>query len=136
MKIEFLTQDDPLYVFPFFAEFIPNYASEFEISQISSSPAMGRRSRSQMLRELTQLYGLTGVARLTARLTKAKIGGLLPRSKGASRYYTLAQLCHTYGIPHSPIGNPNSPDFVEAVRVRRPDLLVSVAFPYILKEPL
>ena len=35
MKIEFLTQEDSLYVLPFFEEFLRHYASEFEISRIS-----------------------------------------------------------------------------------------------------
>ena len=136
MRIEFLTQDDPLYVLPFFAEFIPNYASEFEISQISTSPTMGKRPRKQMLLELTQLYGLTGMTRIAARLAKSKLAGMLPKGKGASSYHSLAQLCHAYGICHNHIGSPNDPDFVNAMRVRQPDLIVSVACPYILREPL
>jgi methionyl-tRNA formyltransferase len=136
MRIEFLTQDDPLYVFPFFEEFIRHYASEFEILQISTSPTMGKRSRTQMVKELTSLYGPFGLARLVARAGLSRVLGLLPKDKNASRYYTMAQLARAYGIPHLSIGNPNAAEFVESVRQRKPDLLVSVACPYILKEPL
>lgn len=136
MRIEFLTQDDPLYVLPFFDEFIRHYAREFEILQITTSPVMGKRSRSQMIKELTQLYGPVGMARLTARLAGARIGGKLPKKAGASRYSTLSQLCQAYGIAHEKIGNPNTSEFVESVRRRGADLLVSVACPYILKAPL
>jgi len=136
MKIEFLTQDDPLYVLPFFDEFVRHYDSEFEIVQISTSPTMGKRPRRQMVKELAQLYGLTGMARLSGRLLRSRLAGKLPKKVGAKSYDTLAQLCRAYSIPHAPIKNPNNLEFVDRVRARRPDLLVSVACPYILKEPL
>ena len=41
MKIEFLTQEDSLYILPFFEEFLKNYAGEFEITRISCCRAMG-----------------------------------------------------------------------------------------------
>jgi len=136
MKIEFLTQNDPLYVLPFFDEFVRSYASEFEILHIATCPTMGKRSRVQMVKELTQLYGVMGMTRLVSRLAFSKLAGLLPRKSGASGYWTLAQLCRAYGIAYTRIGNPNAPEFVDSVRGRAPDLLVSVACPYILKEPL
>jgi methionyl-tRNA formyltransferase len=136
MRIEFLTQNDPLYVLPFFDEFVRHYGSEFQILRIATSPVMGKRSRIQMIKELTQLYGPVGMARLTGRLAEARILGKLPKRAGASRYSTLPQLCHAYEIPHEKIGNPNASEFVEAVRRRGADLLVSVACPYILKAPL
>src|SRR5258708_2109499 len=136
MRIEFLTQDDPLYVFPFFEEFVCRYAGEFEITQISSSPPMGNRRRSQMLKELTQLYGAVGMGRLVARLIKSRFLGIIPKQSGAKSYATLAQLCNAYGIPYAKIGNPNASEFVEGIRRRSPDLLVSVACPFILKEPV
>jgi methionyl-tRNA formyltransferase len=136
MKIEFLTQDDPLYVFPFFDEFVRCYGSEFEILQISTSPTMGNRSRTQMLKELTELYGPVGLSRLVGRVGAAKILGTLPKAKDAGRFHTLSQLCRAYGIPHKSIDSPNAPEFVDSVRRRAPDVVVSVACPFILKEPL
>jgi methionyl-tRNA formyltransferase len=136
MRIEFLTQDDPIYVLPFFDEFVRHYSSEFQILHIATSPVMGKRPRSQMIKELTQLYGPVGMVRLMARLVGARILGKLPKRAGASRCSTLSQLCHAYGIPHEKIENPNTSEFVESVRRRGADLLASVACPYILKAPL
>lgn len=136
MRIEFLTQDDPLYVLPFFDEFVRQYGSEFNIIHIASSATMGKRPRWQMIKELTQLYGIKGMTRLLIRLTAAKAFGKFPRKAGASRFSTLTQLCRAYGIPHAQIGSPNADEFVESVRRRAPDLLISVACPYIIKEPL
>jgi len=136
MRIEFLTQEDPIYVLPFFDEFVRQYASEFKIVHISASPTMGRRTRRQMRRELTQLFGFLGISRLICRVIVAKMLGVLPKDAGASDYWTLGQLCRAYKIPHSQIANPNAPEFVETVRQRAPEVLISVACPYILKEPL
>src|SRR5450432_2915220 len=115
MRIQFLTQDDPLYVLPFFDEFVRNYASEFEIAHIATSPTMGKRSRTQMVKELTQLYGVAGMARLVSRLAWSRIAGLLPRKSGAAGFATLTQLCRAFGIAHTQIGNPNAPEFLEVV---------------------
>jgi methionyl-tRNA formyltransferase len=136
MKIEFLTDDNPLYVLPFFEEFFKNYSSEITVSHISICRPMGSRPRGQLLKELGALYGAMGIARLGAKITTAKILGLLPVRRTAKRFFTLAQLCAAYGIPFTKIRNPNSPAVVESLRKRQPDLIVSVACPYILKSEL
>jgi len=136
MLIEFLTQDDPLYILPFFEEFLRNYASEFSILQISSSPTMGKRSRPQMIKELKALYGAAGIAKLLGQVGYARILGKLPKGRDADRFYSLEQIARAYGIPYRKIGNPNAPDFIETVRQRAADVLVSVACPYILKSAL
>lgn len=136
MRIEFLTQDDPLYILPFLDEFLRNYASEFTILQISCSPTMGRRSRVQLLRELTSLYGILGFMRLLGRTAKFRILGKLRKNREAPQFYSIEQLATAFNIPYKKIGNPNSAEFIECVRQRSTDLVVSVACPYILKETL
>jgi methionyl-tRNA formyltransferase len=134
MKVEFLTQDDPLYILPFFEEFFRNYASEFEITQVSVCPVMGQRSRIRLLRELACLYGLTGFLRILARVAAARILGLLPRGPASRRFETLAQLCRAHCLPLRQIGNPNGAEFTAELRKRAPDVIASVACPFILKE--
>jgi methionyl-tRNA formyltransferase len=134
MRIEFLTQDDPLYILPFFDEFLRNYTSEFTILQISCCPTMGKRSRVQLLRELTSLYGFAGVVRLLGRLARARVLGRLRRRRDSEHFYGLEQIARAYQIPYTRIGNPNALEFVASVRERAADLIVSVACPYILKE--
>src|SRR6185437_5654348 len=136
MRIEFLTQDDPLYILPFFDEFLRHYASTFEVIQVSCCPTMGKRSRTQLLKELTALYGPIGVTRLAGRAGISKALGKVPKGKDARRFHTLEQLCHAYRIPFEKIGNPNTEAFVESLRRRSPELLASVACPYILKQPI
>jgi len=136
MRIEFLTQDDPLYILPFFEEFFREHASEFEVVQISCCRSMGKRSRWKLLRELVCLYRPTGFLRLLARGAISRILAVFPRQRGSASYYSLAQLCHAYRVPYQRIGNPNDAEFVRGITERNPGLIVSVACPYILKGPL
>jgi methionyl-tRNA formyltransferase len=136
MRIEFLTQEDSLYILPFFEEFLRHYAGEFAVTRISCCRAMGKRSRLQLLRELKWLYGLPGLGKLVFQAGVAKALSMLPRSRTSQRFYSIAQLAKAYGIPYDHVDNPNEPEFTTALEQRSPDLLISVACPYILKEKL
>jgi methionyl-tRNA formyltransferase len=136
MKIEFLTQDDPLYILPFFEEFFSKHASEFEILQVSCCRTMGKRSRWKLVRELMCLYGAIGFLRVAARAAVGRVLGWLPRRPHQGSYYSLQQLCRAYSVRYVSVANPNEPEYMKEIERRAPDLLVSVACPYILKQPL
>jgi methionyl-tRNA formyltransferase len=136
LRIEFLTMDDPLYILPFFQEFIPKFAGEFDIAQVSCLPTMGKRPRKQLVGELLRLYKPAGFARLLARTAKARVLQVLPRSRESKTFHSIAQLCKAFGVPYERVGNPNSAEFVRGVQNREADVLVSVACPAILKENL
>lgn len=136
MTIEFLTTDDPLYVLPFFAEFIPQYARDFQITRVWGCRAMGKRPRAQLIRELVCLYGAWGFTRLSSRMLRYRIAGTARKKPGSSRYYSFPQLCAAYGIPYARIGSPNSAEFIAGMKQRQPDLIISVACPFILKSEL
>jgi methionyl-tRNA formyltransferase len=133
MKIEFLTQEDSLYILPFFEEFLKHYGGEFEIARISCCRAMGKRPRMQLIRELMWLYGAPGLARLLWQAGTAKVLAAAPRRRSASRFYSIAQLAKAYGIECVPVANPNQAELTDGLTQRSSDLLVSVACPYILK---
>lgn len=134
MKIEFVTDDNPLYVLPFFDEFFRHFDGEFEIQRISICRPMGKRSRAKLLREMVTLYGPIGLGRIGTRIVFAKILGTFPRDKTSTKFFAISQICKAFGIPFENIGNPNADAFVEGMRLRKPDVLVSVACPYILKK--
>lgn len=136
MKIEFLTQDDPLYILPLFEELIRNYHQDWQVTRVLTCRTMGKRSRKQLITELVELYGAAAFVRLAGSTVLSRAVGKLPRKAGASSYASLEQLFRAYGIPHENIGNPNEPSVVAAIAARGPDLIVSVACPYILKRPL
>ena len=136
MKIEFLTQDDPVYILPFFDEFFRNYYDRFEISGVFCSRTMGDRRRLQLLKELLSLYGLTGFVRLVGRAILARLLGKFSASKQSQSFHSLKQLCRTFDVPYSRMMNPNDAEFVSEVKRRGADMIVSVACPHILKAPI
>lgn len=135
MKIEFLTQDDSNYILPFFDEFFRHYGAEFEVMQVSCCRAMGKRPRAQLARELLGLYGVRGLMRLVARSFLGRVTDVVSGSH-TDHAYSIAQVCRSRGIACRSIGNPNAPEFLEQIRQRSPDLVISVACPYILKAPI
>ncbi len=136
IKLEFLTQDDPIYVLPFFEEFFRHYASEFSVERVFASRVMGKRPRKQMFKELLSLYRPIGFSKLCSRLAAYKCLGTLPKRASSRHFYSLKQLCAAYGVAYQQAGNPNDASFVAEMKTRNPDVLVSVACPYILKEAL
>jgi methionyl-tRNA formyltransferase len=136
MRIVFLTQDDPIYILPFFEEFLTSYAGKFEIAGVFSSPTMGKRSRAQMLRELPQLYGWIGFMRLLGMRVHAGLRGRMPRRRNATRFFSLPQLCQSRGIDYGRIGNPNDQGFQQSLAALLPEVVISVACPYVLKSEI
>jgi len=136
VKIEFLTQDDSNYILPFFDEFVRHYGIEFQIQRVSCCRAMGKRPRAKLLRELLWLYGPLGFSRLAARSLFSKVLAAITPPQSDWTAHSIAQLCRAHGIPYEQVKNPNSAEFLAGLKQRAPDLIVSVACPYILKEPV
>jgi methionyl-tRNA formyltransferase len=136
MRIVLLTQDDPIYILPFFDEFFRQDLGEIKVAGIFSCKTMGERGRAKLLRELLYLYGAVGLIRLLARRVNFKVAERWPATTKAKRFYSVAQICRAFTIPHAFIGNPNREEFKKLIAALAPDLLVSVACPYILKEEL
>ena len=136
MRVVFLTQDDPLYILPFFEEFFRQKPEEAEVLAVFTCKTMGDRGRLKLLRELACLYGLPGLARLLGRMAASRVLSLLPARRTAARFHSLGQICRTFGVRHCSIGNPNREENRGQIAGFAPDLLVSIACPYILKQPM
>lgn len=136
MRIVFLTQDDPLYILPFFDEFFHQDLRDIEVAGIFSCKTMGERNRWKLLSDLRCLYGTWGLARLIVRMIASKALALFPSGRTAKRFYSVPQICRAFGIEHKAIGNPNREENQKQIAALAPDLLVSIACPYILKAPL
>lgn len=136
MKIVFLTQDDPLYILPFFEEFFRLGEGKIEVASLFACKTMGERGRLRLLRELLLLYRPMGLARLIARRAKCALLCRLRASRDSGRFYSLAQLCRAYDVPYRTAGNPNRDEYQRQMTALAPDLLVSIACPYILKTKL
>src|SRR5215468_6587167 len=127
MRIVFLTQDDPLYILPFFDEFFRQELEDIEVLGILSCKTMGDRGRARLIRELLCLYGPIGFSRLLLRILGFKILGMLPTTKRSRRFYSLAQICRAFGVRHESIGNPNQEEYINCIAALSPELIVSVA---------
>jgi len=134
LRVEILTQDDPLYIFPFFDEFMRNYRHEFSMARVSSSPAMGKRSRVQMIKSSPRSMAiLDSRGWLSRGLFQACWENCQPVN---AKIHTLPQLCRAFGVRYQDIGNPNNAEFIADLQRSAPDVIVSVACPYILKEAI
>jgi methionyl-tRNA formyltransferase len=126
--------DDPIYILPFFDEFFRLDREGVEVAGIFSCKTMGERGRLRLLRELLVLYGPLGLVRLVGRRLGSKIAEQLPPS--GKWFHSLPQLSRAFKIPHYDIGNPNREESRIQIAAHAPDVLVSVACPYILKDKL
>ena len=130
MRVLFLTQEDPLYILPFFQSFFSQVDSRITVVGIYACRSMGKRKRTQMLRELIDLYRLRGFAKLLALQLRARLQAAVGSTSDAS----IRRLCASRQIPYRRVGDPNKTSIVADLLDKKIDVLVSVACPYILKH--
>lgn len=134
MRVTFLIQDDPLYILPFFEGLLAGDLGGIEITSIFACRSMGGRKRTKILGELMRLYGLAGFARLAGLQLWKRSASALHVGRLTGSCYLLRELAETKGIRYRRIGTPNAAENLAAIAADNPDLLVSVACPYILKR--
>lgn len=125
LRVQFITEDDPLYVAEFFEAFLSLYRpEEIEIVGISIQEPFNE-ARLATARRVLSLYGPTGFARLLVRFARVKLQGR-----------TIGRLARKRGLPLVPARSVNDPAFIERVKELDPDVIVSVAAPEIFKEAI
>lgn len=136
MRVTFVTQDDPIYIMPFFEAFLAQDLGDLKIASIFASRSMGTRSRTKLVRELLQLYGATGFVKLLGLQAWHRFASALSLGRGSGLCHSLSQLAESNRIPYRSIGNPNTAEHFGAIAAEEPEMLVSVACPFILKRRL
>jgi methionyl-tRNA formyltransferase len=136
MRVTFLTQDDPLYILPFFHGFFAQDHKGLEVTGIFACRSMGNRKRSTLLRELASLYGIPGFVKLLALQGGHRLAAVLRLRLIRGQAHSLRELSSKYHIPYRRIGNPNSGDHFEQIAAHEPEVLISVACPFILKRDM
>lgn len=136
MRITFLTQDDPLYILPFFQSFFAEDLGDFEVTGIFACRSMGSRKRSALLRELAFLYGIPGFIKLLGLQAWHRMAARLRLGSVFGRSHSLQELATQSQVPYKRIGNPNTPFHFEEIASHQPEVLISVACPFILKRPI
>jgi methionyl-tRNA formyltransferase len=125
LRVLFVTEDDPLYVIRLFEVFFREYPAEtIEVCGITIDRPF-HEPPWKTLRRMVRLYGVSGVARLTARFLGARLGGR-----------SIARLASEKSIPMVPATSVNAPQYVAEVRRLAPDVIVSVAAPEIFRADL
>jgi methionyl-tRNA formyltransferase len=136
MRVTFLTQDDPLYILPFFESFFDQHRGDIEVSAIFACRSMGNRKRSKLLLELLRLYGVPGFAKLLGLQAWKRLAAALRLSRLSGKGHSLRDVAEANSIPYHKIGNPNATENFNVIASHNPDVLISVACPFILKRPL
>lgn len=125
LRVQFITEDDPLYVAEFFEAFLSLYRpEEIDIVGISIQEPFNE-DRLKTARRVLSFYGATGFARLLVRFGRVKVRGR-----------SIGRLARKRGIPLVPTSSVNDPDFIKRVEALSPDVIVSVAAPEIFKETI
>lgn len=117
-KILFITQNDPFYIRIFFEEFLKNYKEGESILGVVICPTMGKKSPFRTARQMLDFYGFIDFFRMLFRYFIVTINR-----------NTLEGLFTKQSIPFYKERNVNSPSFIEYWKIKRPDVIVSVAAP-------
>jgi methionyl-tRNA formyltransferase len=125
LRVLLVTEDDPLYVIRFFEVFFREYpADAIEVCGITIDRPFHEPAW-KTLRRMVGLYGILGVARVSARFLGAKL-----------RRRSIARLASEKGIPLFPTSSVNAPEYLARVRQLSPDVIVSVAAPEIFRKEI
>jgi methionyl-tRNA formyltransferase len=136
LKLGFITQDDPFYVRIFFEEFIRGCDFREEIVGVVIAPAMGKKRFSALLRQMYDFYGPRDFLRVGTRYVLYKVASRLPAWTRGGRFFSVDQVCRSYGVRVVRAQNVNAPEFLEQLAHWNLDLLISVAAPQVFREQL
>lgn len=136
MKFLFITQDDPIYVREFFDEFLALDRADIMLEGIVLAPPMGKKRLVDLVAQMWNFYGPVDFVRMGVRFVVTRLTARLPAYLRFGRNVTIAQIAESYGLPVERVADLNEPQFVQSVKHWGIDVLVSVAAPQIIKEPL
>jgi methionyl-tRNA formyltransferase len=68
-RILFITQEDPFYVRLFFEAFFKQYAPLADVRGVVIAPTMGKKSMSNLIRQMFDFYGPVDFVRMGLRYT-------------------------------------------------------------------
>jgi len=135
-NILMITQEDPFYVRLFFEEFFKNYGSIDEIKGVVIAPTMGKKSFTQLLKQMYGFYGAFDFLKMGTKYAYYKLCDKASRTLPLKGFYSIEQLCRRYGVPVMHRAKVNSEEFLEEIKKLDLDLIISVAAPQIFKAPL
>ena len=140
LNIMFITQDDPFYIPHFFQEFIDIFNdSDICIKGVVIQAPLGKKSFSNLVKQMFDFYGVVDFVRLGIKYTIAKILNLVAVKLFKGNFWGIFSLEHLllkkdWKIIY--VTNVNSNKFIDMVEEQNIDLLVSVAASQKLKSEI
>ena len=135
MKLIFITQDDPFYVRCFFEEFFGIYPFPREIDAVVIQAPMGKKSMAPLVRQMYGFYG-KDFWRMGLRYVRAKSLNRMGTLFSRTEWMGLGALCRAHGIEVLYSDDLHRPEFLDEIRKRGVDLVISVAAPTIFRREL
>ena len=135
MKILFVTQEDPFYIKNFFAKFLEQYPHLGEIDGVVLCRTMGE-GPVMLARRIWNFFGPVGFVRMGLRYVTNKVCGRVFGALRIKKFFDLRQALHFYGVETTGCDDVNDASFVEGIKARNVDLIISVAAPQKFDKPL
>jgi len=123
LNVAYLTTEDPLYLPAFFGRVL-SVRTEGSFVFVVPPLYKNQSPRAAAWRYL-RTYGVAATWGLVHRVARAKLRG-----------HSIGRVCESYGVPCSSADDVNDPAFLERLRARDIDKIVSVSCPQIFKRPL
>lgn len=126
MKVLIITEEDVFYIFEFFKAFYPRAAEAgYTIDAVTILPPFNKRSWKALAAQMWGFYGPINFFRMGTLFVFRKVLGM-----------SVAGLTSRWGIERLPTRSVNDPAFVEKVKARGVDVIVSIAAPQIFRKNL
>lgn len=130
VRVAIVTQDDPFYVPLFFESFLSRLPDGIEVASIVELPSFDE-TPVELARRMVGFYGPVGFARRGVEF----VGRTALDAVGVGRY-SVASVADEYGISVERRESVNDPAFIERLRKRDVDVLLSVSAPEIFEVEL
>lgn len=138
MNVVIVTQEAPLYIASFLENLLQSLSgSKIHIDSIVVYPPIAKNSMTKELCRRIDYYGLITFIKIALficyEIFLSRCATLFP---GMFKCHSVKNAIKKYGIKQLFVESINSCEFIEYVRMRNIDLVVSVAAPEIFKEPV
>ena len=132
----FITQDDPFYIRCFFDEFLKVYSNPEEIEAVVIQKVLGKKSTWALLKQMYTFYGLMHFFKMGFRYLRIKSFNQFSHIYPKPEWLNLGQLCKKYGIEVIYQNGIHQAEFLDNLRQKNLDLIISVAASSIFKQEL
>jgi len=135
-NILFITQNDPFYIRIFFEYLFRQYKKLNEIKGMVVCSTMGKKNLRQLIKQMYSFYGLRDFVRMGLRFVLYKMLSKVSGFLKIRRFYSLEQVCKFYNIEIVKTNNINDHSFLDEIKKKDIDVIISVASPKIFREDL